>query len=598
MYNIEQLDSQLINSKSSIRYYLTFPRAAQHVVNIKMELDSPNDIEIFALPNWIPGSYKIRDFVMNQGNLKVQNELNESLNYNWINKNRLQISANKSKKIVLEYIYFSYERTVRLCHVNRFHAFINPANCLMMVEGKTNCIHHVIINNPWTKISTALSKVENDTFGALNYDILIDSPLEIGDHNVYEYELHGSKHEVAIYGEGGFYPDWINEQTKRIVNGGFEMWKKLPYDRYVFIIQLLPNLRGGLEHSKSSVNMFNSNAISDSIGMNKLLSLLVHEYFHLWNVKRIRPLELGSFDYNNEVYTSMLWLCEGFTSYYDDLLTYKAGFRTIDEYFKILNEDHLEKLLNTPGRLVMSVKESSFHAWSKFYNPNQDTHNRFPSYYIKGGTIAWLLDIYILSITNGEKNLDSVMRGLMDNYNLNQSVGITDDDFYNIAENSIGYEIKSLTEAWLNSIDELPINQYLELIGLEWVELVNSNEVTFGNNLIFQNINVNYDFGMDLKDEDSMLIVDKIYDNSLAEINGIGAGDEILAIDNYRVTSTDNFISLIGSKNNDEINLLCSSECRIYNTRIKLKPKKKFILRIKSELSESQNHLFNCWLNR
>lgn len=136
----------------------------------------------------------------------------------------------------------------------------------------------------------------------------------------------------------------------------------------------------------------------------------------------------------------------------------------------------------------------------------------------------------------------------MDNYNLNQSVGITDDDFYNIAENSIGYEIKSLTEAWLNSIDELPINQYLELIGLEWVELVNSNEVTFGNNLIFQNINVNYDFGMDLKDEDSMLIVDKIYDNSLAEINGIGAGDEILAIDNYRVTSTDNFISLIGSK--------------------------------------------------
>lgn len=596
MYNIEQRDIELQNASSNIVYYLSFPKAAQHIVNIKLELLNPHETEIFAIVNWIPGSYKIRDFVTNQGNLKVLNENSEPLEYEWLNKNRLKVLSNNSKKIVLEYIYWGNERTVRHSHINRFHAFINPANCLMLVESREQEIHLVKIENPWERITTALTQVNENTFAAKNYDILIDSPMEIGNHEVYEYTISGAKHEVAIYGKGSFDAKWISQQTEKIVECGLKMWGSLPYDRYVFFIQLLPNLRGGLEHSRSSVNMFDSNTIGETKAMNQLLALLVHEYFHLWNVKRIRPYNLGKFDYYNEVYTDMLWLCEGVTSYYDDILTYLCGFRDTNEFLSVISEDHITKLLATPGREQMSVKESSFHTWAKFYNPNPDSINRYPSYYTKGGTIAWLLDIFILKDSNNAKNLDNIMLALMERYNANNEIGINEHEFYAIAHSSTNIDIKPILEHWLNGTDELPINEYLEYIGLEYSQIEKKN-IFIGENIQFQNLEQEFDFGFELKDIEGKLVAEKVHENSEAENAGIGSGDEIISFNNVRVTNINEFHSATTNATN-HANMLCASEGQIYSTEIKIIPKVKYGLKMRDNISSEQRINFNKWLRK
>ncbi len=386
-YSIEQRDEQLHNTAAKIRYHLSFPLASQHLLHVQMTVETDASSLEFVMPAWLPGSYKVRDFVAFQGDLVAQTEAGESLPFEWLAKNRVRVQTNGNAVVLLRYVYYGNERTVRHSHIDRFHAFLNPGNCLMFVEGRMDELHHVEIDvaaNPsWTTVSTALSPVKDGVWGALNYDILIDSPVEIGDHYVAHYDIAGAKHEVAITGKGDFDPDWITECTKTVVENAIEMWGELPYDRYVWILQMLPDQYGGLEHARSQVSMFDANLFGDKKKIGKFLALLTHEFFHTWNVKRIRPRELGPFNYNEENYTRMLWLAEGVTSYYDDLLTCRSGFYTRQEYLRILSEDHLTALFSVPGRLSMSIKDSSFLAWVKLYNPTPDSTNRFPSYYLK-----------------------------------------------------------------------------------------------------------------------------------------------------------------------------------------------------------------------
>lgn len=593
-YSIEQRDEQLHDTTAAIRYSITLANAAQHLLHVTMEIDTAEPEIVLAIPNWIPGSYKVRDFVANQGDFSV-----EEGEYEWIAKNRVRVRAATSGTITVRYSYYAHERTVRQSHVNRFHAFINPANCLMFVEGRSDEVHHISITHAWRNVSTALSQVCEGTLGALNYDILADSPIEIGDHFVASFEMHGAKHEVAITGVGNFDPVWLADQTKVIVEKAVGMWGSLPYDRYVFIIQLLPGQYGGLEHARSSVNMFDAEIFTDREKILKLLSLLCHEYFHLWNVKRIRPVELGPFDYNAENYTSMLWLAEGVTSYYDDLMAYRCGFYTREEYIALTGRDHIARLLDTPGRLAMSIKESSFLSWVKLYMPTPDSGNRFPSYYLGGGVIFMLLDMWIITETNAGRSLDDGMRALMNRYSQTPERGVTQEEFIAIVSEATGVDIGSRLNDWLESTAELPIEEIVEAMGLEWRRKRPEETPTFGQQIPYQKSAPAIWLGMQVDDAKTGVKIAKVLRGSPAEEAGIGADDELIAINKIRISSAKQFEALMrGAFCEETLRVVAASEGRLYETIITPVPRDTFELVEASQKSADQQKRLDHWLGR
>lgn len=597
-YSIEQTDAELRGTTAAIRYHIAFEMAAQHLATIMMEVENDRDEIVLAMPNWIPGSYKVRDFVANQGDLKVTDADGAGLPFEWIAKNRIRVEA-RGGRVRVGYNYFGHERTVRQCHINRYHAFINPANCLMYVEGRGEEVHHVAIEHPWRSVSTALSPVAQGVWGALNYDILIDSPIEIGDHYTAQYERHGALHDIAITGVGDFDPHWLTEQTKRIIDQAVAMWGSLPYDRYLFIIQLLPGQYGGLEHARSSVNMFDAEVFTDKKKVTKLLALLCHEYFHLWNVKRIRPRELGPFDYNGENYTRMLWLAEGVTSYFDDHNTYRCGFHSRSEYLKVLADEHIGRLLDVPGRRALSIKDSSYLSWVKLYMPTADSSNRFPSYYLKGGVIFLLLDLSIIAETDGARSLDDGMRALMERYRANPAEGITEDEFIDIVSQATGVAIGDRLRAWLNGTDELPVEETVAKLGLEWRRKESDSESTFGADLPYQSAPPERWGGLGLEDIKTGVKVARVLRESPAERAGIGADDEILAIDGFRVTSTSQWSALLrGVRNRQSVRVTASSEGKLYETTLEFTTRPTFELVEKEEMSEVERRRLEKWLER
>ena len=598
-YNIEQRDEQLRKTSAAIRYHVSLSRAPQHIADIRIEIDTDGRQLVLALPNWIPGSYKVRDFISFLNDFAVTGERGVGLEFEWIAKNRVRVQTGGSRTITVSYSYFGNERSVRQSHINRFHAFINPATCMMYVEGRTDEIHHVTLEHTWSEVSTALSPVNRKgVYGALNYDILADSPLEIGDHYVARFVAHGAEHEIAIAGSGDVDHEWLVEQTKVIVDTAVKLWKELPYDRYVFIIQLIPGVITGLEHARSSVNVFDAFSFGDKDRSLRLLALLCHEYFHVWNVKRIRPIELGPFDYNTENYTSMLWLAEGVTSYYDDLMVYRCGFYTREEYIRALGTDHLSRLQDTPGRLAMSVKDSSYLSWVKLYVPTPDNENRFPSYYLKGGVVFLLLDMHIIAESEGKHRLDDGMRALMERYIARPSVGLTEDEFMTIVGKATRVDVGTPLRAWLGTTEELPIADVVARIGLVWRPKPKSEPVRFGEQREFIAHDSERWLGLSLEEIKSGLKIARVVRDSPAEAAGLGADDEVLAVNGRRVLSRGDFDAMVRGTRTGKIELTAASEGQLYSTKIKPARRKQHELVIADNITDEQRRLLDIWLQR
>lgn len=596
-YSIEQRDEQLRGTEARIHYHLSFPQAGMHLLHAEMRVETDGSDVIFAMPGWLPGSYKVRDFVANQGDVQAFDGGGEALPFEWLSKSRLLVRGEGKTEVRLRYTYYAHERTVRHSHINRFHAFLNPGNCLMFVEGRTEEIHHVHIDHPWSRVSTALSPVADGMWGALNYDILIDSPIEIGDHYSAAYERHGAQHEVAITGAGDFDPDWITERTKEVIDNAVDLWGGLPYDRYVFILHMLPDQYGGLEHARSQVSMFDSNSFGDKKRIGKFLALLTHEFFHTWNVKRLRPAELGPFNYHEENYTRMLWLAEGVTSYYDDLISFRSGFYTRKEYLKILSEDHLNALQDVPGRLAMSIKDSSFLAWVKLYNPTPDSANRFPSYYLKGGVIFLLLDLFIVDATSGEKSFDDGLRALYDRYERNPEAGITEEEFVRIVSDAVGVEIAEPFLGWLNSTEELPFQDLFLTVGLEWKEKEEKEE-KIGEGIVLPSAEKTW-VGLALSEDRGSLKVAKVWADSPAELAGIGPEDELIAVNGRRVRDVKGWkAALQSAPAGKEMRLTAACEGTLYEAALVPERKRHFHLAETDNPTPEQEKKLEKWLGR
>ena len=313
----------------------------------------------------------------------------------------------------MRYRVYGREMTVRTNWIeSRFALLQGPATYLTLVGGFDRP-HHVTLDLPagWTRAMSGLPEMSGrpHTFEAADYDTLVDGPIVAGDLEVYEFSRSGKPHYLVNVNEGG---SWDGARAigdvERIVAEHEKLWGSLPYDKYVFV-NMITEASGGLEHRNSSVLMTSRWAMGTRQAYVGWLNLVSHEFFHVWNVKRLRPAALGPFDYENENYTPSLWVSEGFTSYYGDLLVRRAGLSSDAEFFGALSSD-IRGLETTPGRLVQPVTQSSYDAWIKQYRPDENSANTSVSYYAKGQVIAALLDARIRLATNGQRSLDDVMR--------------------------------------------------------------------------------------------------------------------------------------------------------------------------------------------
>jgi predicted metalloprotease with PDZ domain len=571
----------------SLTYHLSMPAPQTHYFEVEIEVRDWNEKELtLKMPTWAPGSYLIREFARHVEGEKAVGSKGEDLPFQKISKNAWKVQTQDQKHIKFSYRVYAFEHSVRTSFIDISHGYINGSSVFMWAEGLQEKETHLHITpyREWKKIATALPTIDNDPWkrSAENYDLLIDSPIEIGNHHSFFFDAQGIRHEVAIYGDRLFDEEKLKNDMKQIVLATTAMFKEHPCKEYVFIIHNVAENNGGLEHLNSTTLIVNRFAYQSDAGYLRFLSLVAHEYFHLWNVKRIRPVELGPFDYDSENYTRLLWVAEGITSYYDELLLMRAGFISENEYLSKL-EAAINQLERRKGRNVQSVAESSFDTWIKFYRQNENSANSTISYYNAGTVYAALLDLTIVSETQGKRSLDDLMQYLYDEYFKKQNRGFTEEEFKSAAEKIAG---TSLTDFFQKYIYGVEVPDYESIFKNAGIEVKKRNRYSI-------------DLGARIADENNALTVKSVERESIAHKYGLNVNDEILAISGYRVRNIKEFQNvwnLLGDKQTVQLLVARDNKIESINITTHISAEPTYQLVSLSDTSKKEKKVFEKWL--
>jgi len=513
-------------------------------VEIRMKPDAAGAAkseQVLVMPVWTPGSYLVREFARHVQDFAAFDVSGQALKWEKINKNSWRVATNGSTEWRATYRVYANELSVRTSELNTEHAFLNNATVLMYPDGLLNSAStvHVLAPEPW-KIATGLPPVPGvkNTFRAENFDILYDSPIEASSFKTISFEVKGVPHRIVIDGEGNYDPDRMRSDVQKIVETEVElMGGEVPYKDYTFILHLRSTGGGGLEHLNSTALGFPRFGFKTERGQGStsagpaaqsqrtyrgFLSLVSHEFFHLWNVKRIRPDALGPFDYTKENYTKLLWVAEGITDYYAGLALRRAGLISERDFLSD-TAGALQDLQETPGRLVMSAEESSFDTWIKYYRQDENSINSQVSYYDKGAIIGLLLDLEIRKRSRGSKSLDDVMRTLYSEF-YKKGRNYTPADFQRISESMAGSSLEDFFAKYVRGTAELDYDSALAAAGLR-LETGSSAKATPKAYL-----------GADLAQEGERLMVKRVYAGSPAYEQGLNTGDQIIAVNNMRAS--------------------------------------------------------------
>ena len=514
-------------SAATIHYELSFPEPQTHYVEVKMEIDGvkSKSLEV-KMPVWAPGSYLIREFSRFVDSFSVSGENGEKLDYVKISKNGWRITNSGNDHLTIRYKVYAYELSVRTSFIDDEHAYLNGASIFLFADEflKSPCTVMVHPYASWKKMSVALDPVEASNpwmVKAANYDELVDTPFEIGNHLVFSFISSGVTHEVAMFGEGNFDVEKLKKDMARITEECASVFGEHPSPRYLFIIHNLNNGGGGLEHKNSTTLQTSKWGYSSESSYNGFLSLVAHEYFHLWNVKRLRPVPLGPFNYDAENYTTLLWVAEGFTAYYDDLITRRCGFYSDADYLKTL-AGSISYCDNVRGAAFQTLSESSLEAWIKYYRTSENSGNTTVSYYTKGGVVGALLDMKIMKLTNGAKSLDDVMREMYQLYAKKLNRGYTEKEFVDMTSKIAGVPMDDFFRRFVNGTDSLPMKEAVKALGLELTDL-NEFQITPWT-------------GLTTAVQNGKLVVTAVERNSPAWNSGINVNDELIAFDQYRLS--------------------------------------------------------------
>lgn len=582
-----------------IQYTLSFPDARHHYVEVEARFPTGGQTTLdLAMATWTPGSYLIREYARHVEELSASTPGGDPLSIEKITKNRWRISSGEIATVHVRYRVYGREMTVRTNFVDSSFAMLNGAPTFLTtvdaLEGAA-IPHEIRVLPPddWSRVISPLETVGDDAhrFRAADFDELVDSPLYAGNAEVYRFTVDGAEHLLVNEGEAGndrAATVWDGprsaEDTEAVVREHLRFWQTRPYDRYVFF-NLLVETGGGLEHKNSTILMTSRYELSTPDDRLDWLGLVSHEFFHTWNVKRLRPVELGPFDYEDEVYTESLWVVEGVTSYYDDLLVHRAGLSSRKDYLKEL-ASRIERLRDTPGRKVQPLTRSSFDAWIKHYRRDENTVNTAISYYNKGALLAFVLDAEIRRRTGGERSLDDVMRTAYERYSGDR--GFTRAEFEALASEVAGHDLSELFRLGVETTEDLPIDEALQTYGLRYAADSKDDEDDEPSAAWL---------GTDTEIDDGRLVVTEVPRETPAFEAGITVEDEILALDGYRVPPRDLDDRLKAYRPGDEAMLTVARRERLTELPVTFGEKPKDLkIEVDPDATEEQTARLKAWL--
>jgi len=416
-----------------MRYRVSMPEPHGHLFHVEFSVPRPGEALMVGLPVWTPGSYLVREYARHVEGLTAEDGAGRPITVERLDKHRFRIAARGADEVTLRYRVYAHDLTVRTCHLDGSHGYFNGAALLLYAEGREReeLLLEIVPPDGW-RVATALAPApggrepfqDHDAeggggagrwlFSARDYDELVDSPVEIGRHELVRFDAGGRPHALALWGRaaGALDPARLAADAARIVEYFARLMGGLPYLRYVFIVHLHPTARGGLEHAASTTLLLKRSGFFPRDAYEETLALFAHEFFHVWNVKALRPAALVPYDYGREQYTRLLWWFEGVTSYFDALAVVRAGLGEPKRYLKHLGEE-LTALARQPGAAKMSLEEASLNAWVKHYRPDENSPNSAVSYYQKGELVALALD---LALRRAGGSLDELVRALVERH--------------------------------------------------------------------------------------------------------------------------------------------------------------------------------------
>ena len=573
----------LSSTRLSLSYQVAMSEPTSHLFEVTLQITGwQAPILNLKMPVWTPGSYLVREY-----SRLVQDFQAVNLNSRKVAKNHWQIDNGDSSEITVKYRVFAHDLTVRTNHLDDTHGYFNGAALFFYIpDYQKHPLTLTIIppHNDW-RVTTALKSLpgQKNTFHVPDFDTLVDSPVEVGIHQLYDFVVEGKPHQLAIWGRGNANPSQIIADTTKIIQTESAMFGGLPYDNYLFLLHLSAAGYGGLEHKNSCTLNYARLGLRDKDKYHRFLQLVAHEFFHLWNIKRIRPKALESFDYDAENYTSSLWFAEGTTSYYDMIIPLRAGIYDSKTFLELLSKE-ITRYLNIPGRLVQPLGESSFDAWIKLYRRDSNSDNSQISYYLKGELLSLLLDLLIRTHTDNRRSLDDVLRSMWQHFG-KEEIGYTDGELQAILESAAGVDLSDFYQRYIDGLAELPFNEYLEPFGLYLRGVDNGETIPY--------------LGMRVQSEAGKEIIKFVEMGSPCQKAGINADDELLAIDGLRVTAEQLNERLKDYRSGDiiQITVFHLDELRTLAVPLAAPQTIRYeIIRVENP-SNSQKQNFSAWVN-
>lgn len=465
-------------TRAPVHYRVEMPDLHTHLYQVTLTVPEPDALQRLTLPAWIPGSYLIREFAKNLQGLQAR-QGRRALEVLQTGKSSWEVACKAGQPLQLAYTVYANDASVRTAWLEPSRGFFNGTSLCLRAEGHTQGPHALEIRAPkarpaWSVATGLTALLVNaqgfGTYQAADYDELADCPFELGAFWSGTFKACGVPHRFVVSGATpAFDGARLLADTKKICETSIRFWhggRKPPHKSYVFMLNAVDDSYGGLEHRNSTALICGRRDLprlgeaKTSDGYTTLLGLISHEYFHTWNVKRLRPAEFTRYDYAQENYTRLLWFFEGFTSYYDDLLLRRAGLIDDALYLKLLNKT-LNQVLQTPGRAVQSVAQASFDAWVKYYRQDENTPNATVSYYTKGALVAQCLDLTLRQ--EGHTSLDAVMRAL---WTRCQAGPMQEDDLLAVLAELGGRDFSRELADWVHGTSDLPLKALLERHGV------------------------------------------------------------------------------------------------------------------------------------
>jgi len=573
-----------------IRYTISLDKANQHLIDVSMTVDQRlrKNQELW-LPDWIPGSYMIRDFsrnivLLNAYEDKTPIKISKKSKSTWL----LQEDVDK---LTINYQVYAWDLSVRSAHFDDQHCFFNGTSTFIALKGLEELPHRVEIIAPvhphlkdW-KVATSMQNINTDQMGfgsyqSQNYAELIDHPFEIADYIEVDFLVCGIEHKmVFVEAPKNIDLQRIAEDVQSICQYECEFFKdeKPPFNQYLFMTFVQKQGFGGLEHMSSTalhcshadLPLIGEDKTNKSTDYQKFLSLCCHEYFHCWNVKRIKPARFGAYQLQQEINTELLWFFEGITSYYDELFLVRAGVISPENYLDMIAKN-ITRYMRGSGRQKQSIADSSFDAWTKFYKQDENASNAIVSYYIKGGLVAFCLDFEIRKLTDNKFSLDDLMIELWNSFGKNQ-IGVGENDIQTLAEKISGQSMREYFNHILYSTEELDLESLFNNLGIYFQLLPESKKMDQGGFVEKKSQrDTTCSLAINHRVSASGAEIISVFDGGCASRAGLSSGDIIIALDGYKVKSSELDKLIAKFSDGSEVEISYFRRDKLYQRTIKL----------------------------